>query len=433
MLLPALSETVVYEANLRAEGSTGGFVALTRRLDSIRALGANVLWLMPVQPIGKVRSAGGLGSPYATADYDAVNPEFGTPAELRVLIGEAHRRRLAVILDWVTNHTAWDNPWIEAHPDWYVHDAKGAITIPAGTNWNDVAKLDYAKPALRAAMVASMRGWVARYGIDGFRCDTADFVPADFWRDAIVRLRAASPRPLLMLAEGFRRENAASGFDLEYGWPFYDALTAVYKGAKATTLADAARKEVADGGRHLRFVTNHDKDAWEGTPLDFFRTPEGVRAATVVTALYGGGAPLVYEGQEVGWPKRIPIFDRSTIDWAGNYPLSPPGERGQGVRGPGARGSDVRLWLTGLLALRRAHPALRDGTTLDLSTDDVVAFRRRSGADDALVLANLRDHAVPVPVPPDAGGRWRDGLSGTPTELGPTLTLPPYASRVLVR
>ncbi len=410
MLLPPLLKVVVYEANLRAEGPRGGFVALTSRLGSIQALGVNVLWLMPVQPVGKVRSAGGLGSPYATADYDMVNPEFGTPAELRRLIDEAHRRKMAVILDWVANHTAWDNPWIKSHPDWYTHDAKGNITIPAGTNWNDVADLNYDKPALRTAMIDAMKGWVDRFGIDGFRCDTADWVPADFWKQAIARLRAASPRPLLMLAEGFRKENAASGFDLEYGWPFYDRLKAVFKGEKASNLAGAAAQEARNGGRHLRFVTNHDKDAWEGTPTDFFRTTAGVRAATVVTAFYGGGTPLVYEGQEVAWPKRIPIFDRTSVDWFSN-----PAER---------------TWLGSLLALRRSHAALREGATVDFSTSDAVAFRRRSGGDEALVVANVRDHATSVSV---SSGTWRDGLSGRPVRLGPTIELPPFGYRVYVR
>ena len=402
-----LSETVVYEANLRAEGPTGGFAALTRRLDSIRALGVNVLWLMPVQPVGKERSAGGLGSPYAPRDYDAVNPEFGTPAELKALVSEAHRRGMRVILDWVANHTAWDHPWIKAHPDWYTRDAKGEIAIPAGTNWNDVADLDYAKPALREAMTLAMQGWVRDYGIDGFRCDTADWVPADFWKAAIDRLRAASPRPLLMLAEGFRPENRVAGFDLQYGWPFYDALTAVYKGAPARSLAAAAAKEAAQGPA-LRFVTNHDKAAWEGTTLDFFRTPEGVRTATVVNALYGGGVPLVYSGQEVAWPERIPIFERSTLDWS--------------------RDPAQRRWLAGLFALRRTNPALRDGTTVDLSSDDAILFVRRAGKTEALVVVNVRDRPVEVSTPT---GAWRDAFTGR--AVVPDSTLPAFGYRVYLR
>lgn len=410
MLLPPLPQVVVYEANLRAEGPTGGFAALTQRLDSIRALGVNVLWLMPVQPVGKIRSAGGLGSPYATADYNAINPEFGSVADFQALVDAVHRRKMAIIIDWAANHTAWDHPWIKAHPDWYVHDAKGNVSIPPGTNWKDVAALDYRNPDLRTAMIAAMREWVVRYRIDGFRCDSSDRQPADFWRATISRLRAASTRPLLMLAEGFRKENAAVGFDLEYGWPFYDRLTAIYKGEKAMNLTRAAAQEAGDDGRHLRFITNHDKDAWEGTPLETFRTPDGVRGAIVVTTLYSGGTPLVYEGEEVAWPKRIPIFDRSSIDWSSE--------------------SSQRLWLQGLMAMRRAHPALIDGTTTDLSTNDVVAFRRRSGGDEAFVLVNVRDHPASVR---GLSGSWRDGFSGRLVQLSNEMELPRYGYRVFVR
>ncbi len=407
------ANSVIYEANVRAFAPGGDLAAVTARLSAIRALGANVLWLMPIHPVGKLRSVGGLGSPYSVADYDRVNPEFGSGADLRQLVAEAHRRGMRVILDWVANHTAWDHPWIAAHPDWYTKDAQGAIAIPAGTNWNDVADLDYSKPALRKAMIAAMRGWIERDGVDGFRCDAADMVPADFWKEAIAGLRAASPRPLLMLAEGFRPENRAAGFDMEYGWPFYDRLAAIYKGERASSLATAAAREASSGGPHLRFVTNHDKSAWEGVPTDVFRSPEGVRGATVVSALYSGGAPLVYTGQEVAWPKRIPLFERSSVDWGRN-------------RAEGA-------WLSALFLLRAAHPALRDGTTVDLSSEDVVAFARRKGGDEALVVANARGVARSLPLGVAFAGRWQDGFTKTSTTLAGRLDLPSDGYRVLFR
>ncbi len=198
--VPSLDRAVVYEANLRAHAPEYGFKAVTRRLGAIRKLGVNVLWLMPIQPVGKLRSAGGLGSPYAPASFDLVNPEFGSEADFRDLVRSAHRQKMAVILDWVANHTAWDHPWIAQHPNWYTRNAKGEIQIPAGTNWQDVADLDFGNPEMRKAMAASMQSWIDRFDIDGFRCDTADNVPFDFWKDAIQGLRAKSPRKLLMLA-----------------------------------------------------------------------------------------------------------------------------------------------------------------------------------------------------------------------------------------
>ncbi|RYG26828.1 alpha-amylase [bacterium] len=412
-LVPPLTKAVVYEANLRAEGPTGGFAALTKRLDSIEGLGVNVLWLMPIQPVGKLRSAGGLGSPYATADFDRINPEFGTEGEFKRLIAEAHRRKIAVIIDWVANHTAWDNPWIQAHPDWYTRDAKGEITIPAGTNWQDTADLNYDVPAVRTTMIASMKGWVERYGIDGFRFDTADWVPIEFWKEAVPALRRASPKPLFLLAEGFRRQNSQAGFDLEYGWPFYDELVKIFKGGKASSIASAAAMEHRNGLPHLRFVTNHDKAAWEGTPLDFFKSPGGVQAAALVSTLYEGGVPLVYSGQEVAWAKRIPFFDRSTIDWNDS--------------------PETARWLSRLHRLRSANPAFQTGSTTDLSSDDAIAFIRRKGSDEAFVVANVRDHAVSLPIAVDLRGNWTEAMTARPVSLSESIEIPAYGSRVFLR
>lgn len=413
--VPKVEDAVVYEANLRAFGPNGGFNALGKRLDDIRKLGVNVLWLMPIQPVGKVRSAGGLGSPYSVADYDLVNPEFGTSEDFQRLVREAHRRKMSVIIDWVPNHTAWDNPWIKAHPEWYTRDAKGNITVPAGTNWQDVADLNYENPDLRKAMIAAMKGWIDRYGIDGFRVDTADYVPFEFWKEAVPAIRRSTSRPLFMLAEGFRPDHYTAGFDLTYGWNFYHRLKEIYAGAKATVLApaDASEREgVPVGARRLRFITNHDFAAWEGTPLDFFKTPEGVRTAFTVTALYGG-TPLLYNGQEVAWPERIPLFEKSTIDWS--------------------RDSQTAPWIARLLDLRRKHPALKGGKVEDASTEDVVAFVRREGSEEVLVVANVRDREIGLSLADAMQGQWRDIWTGKPETLGPKLSLPAFGNRIYVR
>lgn len=408
-----LASAVVYEANLRAEGPRGGFSALTGRLDSIKRLGVNVLWLMPVQPVGKIRSAGGLGSPYAVADYSQLNPEFGTPNDFRRLIQEAHRRRIAVIIDWVANHTAWDHPWVKEHPGWYTHDGKGQITIPAGTNWNDVADLNYDNPGLRRAMISQMTGWLDRYGIDGFRCDTADYVPYGFWKEAISSLRAHQSRPLFMLAEGFRSDHYGAGFDLTYGWNFYHRLRDIFAGAPATELAKSAAIESRDippGARRLRFITNHDEAAWQGTPLEFFKSPEGVRTAFAVTAFYGG-TPLIYSGQEVAWPKRVPIFERSTIDWKSD--------------------PSTKTWLASLFNLRRKRPSLERGEVADRSTKDAIVFLRSYRGEQTLVLANVRNRPMTIDLPRSLARSWKDAWTNAPFSLNAALSLPPYGLRVL--
>lgn len=412
-LLRPLPEVVIYEENLRAEGSDTAFNAVTDRLDSIQALGANVLWLMPIQPVGKLKSAGGLGSPYACADFDAVNPEFGTPADLHRLIAAAHQRKIAVILDWVANHTAWDNPWIQQHPDWYRHDKDGHIIIPPGTNWRDVAALDFKNAEMKAAMIASMKGWVKNYDIDGFRCDSADFPPFEFWKDAVPRLRAASSKPLLMLAEGTRPDQYDAGFDLTYGWDFAAKVREAFKGASASGVAAAASREASatpSGKGRLRFVINHDESAWNGTLQDFFKTEEGIKSAFVVTAL-SVGTPLIYSGQEVAWPKRIPIFDRSKVDWTSN----PRMER----------------WTADLIRLRQKHPAFESPSIAYLPADDAIVFVRQGASERILVVANIRDRSINIALPSPLPGMWTDLETGEKVGVGATLALPAFRYRIL--
>ena len=406
---------VVYEANLRALSPKVGFQALTSRLDNIKKLGVNVLWVMPVQPVGKLRSAGGLGSPYAVADFDKINPEFGTALDFQMLVDSAHKRGIAVLIDWVPNHTAWDHPWIKAHPDWYTKDSSGNIVMPAGTNWQDVADLNYDVAPLRKAMIKSMQGWVERYGIDGFRIDTADYLPFEFWKEAVPSIRSASKRPLFMLAEGFRPDHYKAGFDIAFGWPFFDALRDIYGGAPAKKLGQNVAMEakgIPQGARRLRFTTNHDKAAWEGTTREFFKTDAGAKGAFVAMALHGG-TPLIYTGQEANWQSRIPIFDHSVIDWTG--------EEKEGK------------WIGDLMTLRDSNLALREGTLVDLSTDNVIMFTKAHGKDQALVIVNPRDREASVSVAASLEGSWEEGLTGRSVKIDNSIRIPAYGFGIWVK
>lgn len=408
--IPALQDTVVYEANLRA---FGGFKALESHLNVIKSLGVNVIWLMPVQPVGKVRSAGGLGSPYATADYGAVNPEFGTAGDLRSLVRAAHANHIGIILDWAADHTAWDNPWVTAHPDWYKHDPSGKIAIPAGTNWNDVAALDFSSQPMRSEMVRSMQGWITAFDLDGFRCDAADRLPSDFWKQAISELRVSSHKRLLMLAEGFPASDYEEGFDLTYGWDFGNRLHEVYAGKPATELKAASDHEAQDlppGAERLRFITNHDYAAWDGSNVEFYKSDAGLRGAIILAALYGG-VPMIYNGEEVDWQARISLFDRTNIDWSAH--------------------PEMANWIAELFRLRREHQAFRLGSVTDFSTLDVVGFARQTAHDEALVLVNVRSTANDIPIPAAYRGRWRADRMARDVE--DAVTLKPYESLVLVK
>lgn len=381
------ADLVIYEVNFRAFSQGTNFAGVTARLENLKRLGVNTLWLMPIFPTGKINSGTRLGSPYSVSNYRVVNPEFGDMASLKHLVAKAHQLGLAVILDWVANHTAWDNPWISEHPDWYLHDAQGRISIPPGTNYHDVAQLEFKRSDMRKEMIACMEHWIDAANIDGFRCDMADAIPSSFWKSAIAQLRSHSRKRLLMLAEGTKGEHFREGFDLVYAWSFCTALKDVFKGASAQRLAKTDAAEKAPGGQVFRYITNHDECAWEGSPVQLYRGPKGAFAAYVIATSMGGAA-LIYTGQEIGWADRISFFDHNPVRWP--------------------KGSQLEAEYERYGALRRAHPALREGEIEDFSTDDVVAFSRRSGAEKLFVVVNVRPFESTLEAPTDLQGAFQD-------------------------
>src|SRR3954469_10247168 len=196
---------VMYEVNVRQYTPEGTSTSLERHLPRLKAMGVDILWLMPIQPIGVKNRKGSLGSYYSISNYTAVNAEYGTDADFRHFVDAAHAQGMKVVLDWVANHTAFDHGWITQHPDWYVHRADGTISNARDnegreTDWTDVAELDYDRPAMRQAMIGEMRWWIERMKVDGFRCDVAGGVPMDFWMQARTALKAVRP-DLFLLAE----------------------------------------------------------------------------------------------------------------------------------------------------------------------------------------------------------------------------------------
>lgn len=405
-----LTNAVVYEVNFRAFSKEGGFEGVTERLDQIRSVGTTVLWLMPIYPVGKVRSAGGLGSPYAVQNYDEVNPEFGTRVQFQKLVREAHRRKMRVVLDWVGNHTAWDHPWITQHPEWYTRNASGEIQIPAGTNWKDVADLDFSNQDMRAAMLKSMLRWVQEEKIDGFRCDYADGVPSDFWTSTVRALRKSVRRPLFMLGEGSRPDLLTSGFDLTYGWPEYGLIQDIFRGKRpAQALESAVLKQPATC---LRFITNHDESAWNAPVTQVFGGADAAFGAFAVSA-FSPGVPLINNGQEIAWPKGIPIFDRSMIDWT-----------------TGA--TDLGRYQQ-LMRFRAKSKAAQRGAFESLSSDRVVAFTKTLGKEQVLLIVNASSAPQSLALSTEYSTTWTSAFSSKPFTLGTALSLNPHETVLLRR
>jgi glycosidase len=413
--IPATKDLAMYEVNMRAFSSEGTFKGVQARLDSVKALGINVLWLMPIHPVGVLNSVGQLGSPYSVKNFKEVNPEFGTLEDLQNLVKEAHNRNMAVIIDWVANHTAWDNPWITAHDDWYSKDGNGKITIPAGTNWADVADLNFDKPDMRISMINAMKYWVLRANIDGFRCDYADGVPYDFWKQATDSLKNVPNRKIILLAEGSRSNHFAAGFQMNYGWDFYGQLKNTYKNNLSPNSIIASHNSeynsVASGAAKLRFTTNHDESAWSDTPINLFGGQKGALSAFVLTA-YLGGVPLLYTGQEVGRPDKTPFFSRSPINWN----LNP----------------DIAAEYKRLMAFRQASSAVKEGTLESLSDANVVVFKKTSPTEEVLVLVNIRNALSNYAVTTNlANSSWKNALDNTAVTVGTQVSLQPYQYLIL--
>jgi glycosidase len=413
-----VSRSALYEVFVQDFSARGDFRGVIDGLDRVQAAGANVLWIMPVHPIGVAGRKGTLGSPYAASDFRAINPAYGTGADFHALVDAAHAKGLKIILDWVPDHTALDHPWVREHPEFYFRNDSGGLSVPRDpdgklTDWTDVVQLDYGKPAVRQEMIATMRWWLTEYGLDGFRVDVAGFIPYSFWDEAIPALRSAVPRRLLFLAEWQDPEIHRSGFDLTYAWDSYDRLKAVWKGAPASTVIRAELpdlRKLPPGGMRMRFTTNHDKTAWDDPPVAIFGAGAGARAAFVATALLPG-RPLVYNGQEVESPQKLGLFERDVIDW-------------QQPQADSARAFYARI-----LNLSRTEPGLISGAVREVVTtapDDLIAYAR----GNLVVLVNARSHPVSASVKGVGIDGSRDLLSNT-TQKGSTVALPAYGALVL--
>ena len=424
---------VVYEIYPRAFSSQGNFNGITARLDNLKDLGVNILWLMPIHPIGQEKKKGTIGSPYAVRDYYGINPDYGTKEDLKNLINEAHRRGMKVIIDIVANHTSWDSVMMK-WPEFYEHDASGRITYPH--DWSDVAELNYGNRQLRQYMTDMLKYWIREFDLDGFRCDVAEEVPTDFWENARTELEQIKP-DIVMLAEGHKAELLLKAFDFDYSWPIHSALTNLVQGrGRASDLRAEWDKEFSEwprGSLHLRFSDNHD----ERRAIARFGEPGALASSALMFTL--DGVPLLYNGMEVGDTTESgapALFEKLPIFW----PIA-------------ERRPEFPRFYKQMMELRRSSNALRRGALQWLPNSDesrVLTYLRRTKGEEVLVTINLSNRPfagavkstalqgfvdvtpeVGAPLPPDAPAPARAARKRT-VEL-PALTLDAWGYRIFRR
>jgi glycosidase len=310
---------VIYEMNVRQFTPEGTFNAASSHLERLQKMGVDIVWLMPVHPIGKLNRKGSLGSYYAVQDYKKINPEFGNDNDFKSFVKKAHQLKLKVIIDWVANHSAPDNVWATyGNLSWYTLDSLGRLQPTIGTDWWDVADLNYDSKEMRKEMISSMSYWLKEFDLDGFRCDVADWVPQDFWEQARAELNKV--KPIFMLAEAENPKLHEKAFEMSYAWEFHHIMNDIAKGKKKVNyiLNYAENKRFPTYAHRMHFTSNHDENSWNGTEEE--RMGEA-RFCMAVLAFTFQGIPLIYNGQESGLNKRLRFFEKDTIDWK-DYPLN---------------------------------------------------------------------------------------------------------------
>ncbi len=371
----------IYEVNIRQYTPEGTINAFAEHLPQLDSLGVDILWLMPIFPIGEKNRKGRMGSGYSVKDYHAVNPDFGTIEDLKTLINKAHELGMYVILDWVANHTAWDNALINEHPQWYSKDSLGNFYAPV-PDWADVVDLDYENKDMREYMINSLKYWVNEADVDGFRCDVAMMVPTGFWEEARVALD--SIKPMFMLAEADQPDHLLHAFDMNYGWELHHIMNQITQGKMGTAELDTYFHKndslYQPDDIKMNFTSNHDENSWNGT------VKERLGNAAELMAVFSymvPGMPLIYSGQEAGLDKRLAFFEKDTIQWVDSH---------------------WRALYTQLNILKNQNKALWTGinggelTKINTNSEVVYAFRREKEGDTIIAFFNMSDTIQPFTI-----------------------------------
>ncbi len=399
---PEVSSSVIYQANPRFYGTEKCLQALTADVPAIAAMGADVLWVMPVCEPGS--DALSIGSPYCIRDFKSVNSKYGTMADFTALVDAAHAAGMKVVLDWIANHTSWDNAWISEHPERYAKDASGNISSANG--WTDVAQLNYSEPSTAEAMTDAMMYWIEEGKIDGFRCDYADGVPHVFWKNFIDKARAVRP-DFIMLAETNYADFYADGFDMIYDWGFSPAVSSAYTGGKVSDIfvkANDSWKKVPEGKGLLRYAFNHDTAA-ENNVATYFGAPAGTVGAYVLSAMLHG-TPMIYSSMDVeNLSGTLSFFNYRKLE----------------------RSADLAARYTAINSAYKASAQVRRGTLKTYADSKVAAFTRSIPGQTLLVMVNTsgEERTVKTPIAL-AGSSMTDLLTGAAVTPDASLTLPPY-------
>lgn len=406
---------VIYEVNIRQFTGEGTFAAFSDHISRLSEMGVDIIWLMPIHPIGEKERKGELGSYYSVRDYKGINPEFGDEEDLRNLIRKAHDSGMIVILDWVPNHTAWDAVWTETNPEFYVRE-DGHFIIPPDTDWTDVIQLDYDNQEMRKAMMDAMAYWVSEFDIDGFRCDVAGYVPNDFWEEAISHLNEI--KPVFMLAEWEDPTHHEVGFHMSYAWELHSIMNRLAQ--RESTFRDLReywdkeQKRFPSDALRMVFIDNHDENSWNGTISE--RMGDNADAMAVFSFTFPG-MPLIYTGQEAALDFRLPFFEKSEVPW-GSF--------------------EKQDFYTQLIALKKENPSLWNAPhgaepVFYPGHENLIAYSRNRENNTVFTVLNLSEEEQSFEIPLNSESA-KDFFSGDEEPLtgGEVISLRPHSYKVWV-
>lgn len=378
-----INSAVIYGVYPDIFSANGNFAGVTAQINRIRGMGCNVLWIMPVTPIGQpINGHPSIGSPYCVHDYYGINPSFGGSSDLHALINAAHSAGMKVILDEVLNHTSWDNALITQHPEYYVHsdgNAGNPNSIVQAGSWPDVAQLNYASSGLRGYMTSMLQWWITNYGVDGFRFDTADYpggsnrnIPKSYWTSLRSSLESVKS-DILMLGECESTDLALAPFECDYGWWLHDNMVNVAGGASAMNLQttwQAQANQFPVGMMHMNI-----QDDWDyARDVNVLNGMAGAMDAAVMNFTISG-IPLLYNGMEVA-NNAGGVNTHAKINW--NF------------------GTPFPQFYSQLIALRQSHPVLQQGGTVwraNSASGQVLTYSR-TGGEELLIEINESGSAV---------------------------------------
>jgi glycosidase len=360
-----VNQVTIYEIFVRNFTAEGTLAATRDKIPYLKELGVNILWLMPIYPVGEKDRKGNVGSPYSIKNYSAIDPAYGNADDLKSLIQSAHHNGMRVIIDMVANHMAVDNVWRETHPSYFLKDDQDNFTRKI-SDWSDIIDLDYSNQELRNTMKEIICSWVEKYDFDGFRCDVAGLVPTDFWEDVYNDLVGIKD-DIFLLAEWESANLHTTVFHATYDWSTHFVLKDIFKGkrpaANALTWVTEKEKNYPRNALPMRFTENHDLDRTRDTFGDRSFYP------FVVFNYLMYGIPLIYCGQEFGLKKTPTLFEKDQIDWEQfNRP--------------------VFNFYQKMIGLRKKYPAFSSRQMTPVGNDhpdQVVSFEK--GSDNQKILA----------------------------------------------